>query len=78
MIDIQLTSSLSCSDVSSDIDYNAIASTSGASGAELANIVNEAALLAVKSGRDIVEQQDFDESVETVIAGYQRAVTDRL
>ncbi|VIH24191.1 cell division protease FtsH1 [Clostridioides difficile] len=59
--------------VSSDIDYNAIArSTSGASGAELANIVNEAALLAVKSGRDIVEQQDFDESVETVIAGYQR------
>ncbi|EQF79325.1 ATP-dependent zinc metalloprotease FtsH [Clostridioides difficile] len=59
--------------VSSDIDYNAIArSTSGASGAELANIINEAALLAVKSGRDIVEQQDFDESVETVIAGYQR------
>ncbi|PBG95614.1 cell division protein FtsH [Clostridioides difficile] len=59
--------------VSSDIDYNAIArSTSGASGAELANIVNEAALLAVKSGRDIVEQQDFEESVETVIAGYQR------
>lgn len=59
--------------VSSDIDYNEIArSTSGASGAELANIVNEAALLAVKSGRDIVEQQDFDESVETVIAGYQR------
>ncbi|WP_461195108.1 cell division protein [Clostridioides difficile] len=59
--------------VSLDIDYNAIArSTSGASGAELANIVNEAALLAVKSGRDIVEQQDFDESVETVIAGYQR------
>ncbi|MBY2536917.1 ATP-dependent zinc metalloprotease FtsH [Clostridioides difficile] len=59
--------------VSSDIDYNAIArSTSGASGAELANIVNEAALLAVKSGRDIVEQQDFDESAETVIAGYQR------
>lgn len=59
--------------VSSDIDYNAIArSTSGASGAELANIVNEAALLAVKSGRDIVEKQDFDESVETVIAGYQR------
>lgn len=59
--------------ISSDIDYNAVArSTSGASGAELANIVNEAALLAVKSGRDIVEQQDFDESVETVIAGYQR------
>ena len=59
--------------VSSDVDYNAIArSTSGASGAELANIVNEAALLAVKSGREIVEQQDFDESVETVIAGYQR------
>ncbi|EQF24877.1 ATP-dependent metallopeptidase HflB family protein [Clostridioides difficile CD160] len=59
--------------VSSDIDYNAVArSTSGASGAELANIVNEAALLAVKSGRDVVEQQDFDESVETVIAGYQR------
>lgn len=59
--------------VSSDIDYNAVArSTSGASGAELANIVNEAALLTVKSGRDVVEQQDFDESVETVIAGYQR------
>lgn len=59
--------------VDSNIDYNAIArSTSGASGAELANIVNEAALLAVKSGRDVVEQQDFEESVETVIAGYQR------
>lgn len=46
--------------------------TSGASGAELANIVNEAALRAVRLGRDTVEQGDLMESVETVIAGYQR------
>ena len=47
-------------------------STSGASGAELANIVNEAALRAVRQGRDSVNQGDLEESVETVIAGYQR------
>ncbi len=55
------------------IDYNAVArATSGASGAELANIVNEAALRAVRMGRDRVEQGDLEEAVETVIAGYQR------
>lgn len=55
------------------IDYGAIArATSGASGAELANIVNEAALRAVRLGRQTVSQSDLDESVETVIAGYQR------
>ncbi|MBC8533966.1 ATP-dependent zinc metalloprotease FtsH [Yeguia hominis] len=57
----------------SKIDWNAIArATSGASGAELANIVNEAALRAVRMGRDTVIQEDLQESVETVIAGYQR------
>lgn len=57
----------------SSIDFNAVArATAGASGAELANIVNEAALRAVKCGRDKVEQGDLEESVETVIAGYQR------
>ena len=56
-----------------DIDYKAIArATSGASGAELANIVNEAALRAVRMHRDSVTQNDFEESVEVVIAGYQR------
>ena len=56
-----------------DIDYNAIArATSGASGAELANIVNEAALRAVRMHRDCVTQSDLEESVEVVIAGYQR------
>lgn len=56
-----------------DIDYNLIArSTSGASGADLANIINEAALLAVKHNRRIVMQNDLMESVETVIAGQQR------
>ncbi len=56
-----------------DIDYGAIArATSGASGAELANIINEAALRAVRMGRDTVTQADLEESVETVIAGYQR------
>lgn len=56
-----------------DIDFNAIArATSGASGAELANIVNEAALRAVKLGREYVIQSDLEESVEVVIAGYQR------
>lgn len=58
---------------SEQIDYNAVArATAGASGAELANIINEAALLAVKADRKKVEQQDLDEAVETVIAGYQR------
>ena len=56
-----------------DIDFRAIArATSGASGAELANIVNEAALRAVRCGRDTVTQSDLEESVEVVIAGYQR------
>ena len=55
------------------IDFNVIArATSGASGAELANIVNEAALRAVRMGRGRVSQADLQESVETVIAGYQR------
>ena len=56
-----------------NIDYRVIArATAGASGAELANIVNEAALRAVRNGRSRVEQEDLEESVETVIAGYQR------
>lgn len=56
-----------------NIDYNAIArATAGASGAELANIINEAALRAVRSGRKLVSQSDLEESVEVVIAGYQR------
>ena len=55
------------------VDFNAIArATSGASGAELANIVNEAALRAVRLGRGVVRQEDLEESVEVVIAGYQR------
>ncbi len=55
------------------VDYNEIArATSGASGADLANIVNEAALRAVRLGRGMVSQQDLEESVEVVIAGYQR------
>ncbi len=55
------------------IDMSAIArATSGASGAELANIINEAALRAVREGHDMVTQEDLMESVETVIAGYQR------
>ena len=57
----------------SDVDFAAVArATSGASGAELANMVNEAALRAVRMGRDRVTQADLEESVETVIAGYQR------
>ncbi|MBR1685406.1 MAG: ATP-dependent metallopeptidase FtsH/Yme1/Tma family protein, partial [Clostridia bacterium] len=57
----------------SDIDYHAVAlATSGTSGAELANIVNEGALLAVKEGRTAVSQKDLEEAIETVIAGYQR------
>lgn len=55
------------------VDFNAIArATSGASGAELANIVNEGALRAVRMGRSRVNQSDLEESVEVVIAGYQR------
>ena len=55
------------------IDFDAVArATSGASGAELANIVNEGALSAVRAGRNTVTQRDLEESVETVIAGYQR------
>lgn len=56
-----------------DVDYNATArATVGASGAELANIINEAALRAVRMGRKFVAQADLEESVETVIAGYQK------
>ncbi|MEG1985198.1 MAG: ATP-dependent zinc metalloprotease FtsH [Oscillospiraceae bacterium] len=56
-----------------NIDLNIIArSTAGASGAELANIINEAALRAVREGRDKVAQEDLQESVEVIIAGYQR------
>ena len=59
--------------VDETVDYNEIArATSGASGADLANIVNEAALRAVRMGRKTVSQQDLEESVEVVIAGYQR------
>lgn len=55
------------------VNFNAVArATSGASGAELANIVNEAALRAVRMGRHLVTQSDLEESVEVVIAGYQR------
>lgn len=62
--------------LSDGIDFNAIArATAGASGAELANIVNEAALRAVRSGRSSVDQSDLEESVEVVIAGYQRKST---
>lgn len=57
----------------SDIDYNAVArSTAGASGADLANMVNEAALRAVREGRDVMTQRDIEESVEVVLAGYER------
>lgn len=56
-----------------NIDYGTLArATAGASGAELANIINEGALRAVKMHRNVVEQEDLDESIETVIAGYQR------
>ena len=55
------------------VDFNAIArATVGASGAELANIINEGALRAVRMGRRVVSQTDLEESVETVIAGYQK------
>lgn len=56
-----------------DVDFNAIArAASGASGAELANMVNEAALRAVREGRSFVTQSDLEESIEIVIAGYQK------
>ena len=56
-----------------NVDFNKIARmASGASGAELANIVNEAALRAVRNGRKIVEEADLEESIEVVIAGYQK------
>ncbi len=56
-----------------NIDYSAVARmASGASGAELANIVNEAALRAVRDGRNTVTQSDLEESIEVVIAGYQK------
>ena len=56
-----------------NIDYGTLArATAGASGAELANIINEGALRAVRMQRHIVEQEDLEESIETVIAGYQR------
>ena len=64
-----------------DVDFAKIARmASGASGAELANIVNEAALRAVRSGRSLVSQSDLEESIEVVIAGYQKKnaiLTDR-
>ena len=59
-----------------DVDFHVIARmASGASGAELANIVNEAALRAVRSNRSVVNQADLEESIEVVIAGYQKKNT---
>jgi len=59
--------------VAEDVDYLAVARmASGASGAELANIVNEAALRAVRAGRKFANQSDLEESIEVVIAGYQK------
>ena len=59
--------------VADDVDFNRIARiASGASGAELANIVNEAALRAVRDGRKFANQADLEESIEVVIAGYQK------
>jgi cell division protease FtsH len=59
--------------LSDDVDFHGIAlATAGSSGAELANIVNEAALRAVRMGRKTVTQRDLEESVEVVIAGYQK------
>lgn len=56
-----------------NIDFGAVArATSGASGAELANIINEGALRAVRMGRDKVSQTDLEESIEVILAGYQR------
>ena len=57
----------------SDVDFHTVARmAAGASGAELANIINEAALRAVRNGRTIVNQADLEESIEVVIAGYQK------
>ena len=62
--------------VGEDVDFHTIARmSSGASGAELANIVNEAALRAVRNGRVIVNEADLEESIEVVIAGYQKKST---
>lgn len=62
--------------IEKDLDYKAVAlMTAGTSGAQLANIVNEAALRAVRMGRNIVTQEDLIESVEVVIAGQQRKGT---
>ena len=62
--------------VAEDVDFNKIARmASGASGAELANIVNEAALRAVRDGRRFATQADLEESIEVVIAGYQKKNT---
>ena len=59
--------------VADDVDFHTIARmASGASGAELANIINEAALRAVRGGRTVVNQSDLEESIEVVIAGYQK------
>lgn len=59
--------------IADDVDFKIIARTaSGASGAELANIINEAALRAVRDGRKFVSQSDLEESIEVVIAGYQK------
>ncbi len=59
--------------VAEDVDFHSIARmASGASGAELANMINEAALRAVRSGRTLVNQSDLEESIEVVIAGYQK------
>ena len=59
--------------IAEDVDFNKIARmASGASGAELANIVNEAALRAVRDGRRFASQADLEESIEVVIAGYQK------
>ncbi len=59
--------------LSDNVDFDAVArAATGASGADLANIVNEAALRAVRQGRSTVSQEDLEESVEVVIAGYQR------
>ncbi len=59
--------------IAEDVDFNKVARmASGASGAELANIINEAALRAVRNGRTIVTQADLEESIEVVIAGYQK------
>ncbi len=59
--------------IADDVDFKIIARmASGASGAELANIINEAALRAVRDGRKFVSQSDLEESIEVVIAGYQK------